>query len=156
MLLLAALPGMAADDKPALPIPRFVSIRLGEANLRVGPGLRYPITWVFKRKDMPVEITQEFDTWRKIRDFEGTEGWVNRAELGSKRSIIVTGEIRVLHDDPDAAAAPVARLEPGVIGRLLACPSETADWCRIEIGDLRGWLKRAEFWGVYPQEIYPQ
>ena len=153
MLLGAAPP---SEDAQGLKIPRFVSMRLGEVNLRVGPGQRYPITWVFTKKDMPVEITEEFDTWRKIRDWEGTEGWVNHAALSGKRSVIVTGEIRTLRASPDPQARPVARVEPGVIGKLLECPPESPDWCKIETDDVRGWIRRNEFWGVYPQETYPQ
>jgi SH3-like domain-containing protein len=155
--LLAVLAGaVPVEDKQNLPIPRFVSMRLGEVNLRVGPGIRYPISWVYTKKDMPVEITAEFDTWWKIRDWEGTEGWVNHAALGGKRSVIVTGEIRALRRSADPQAAPVARVEPGVIGKLLECPASSAEWCRIETDDVRGWVRRDEIWGVYPQEIYPQ
>ena len=154
LFLLGAAP--PSEDAQGLKIPRFVSMRLGEVNLRVGPGQRYPIAWVFKKKDMPVEIIEEFDTWRKIRDWEGTEGWVNHAALSGKRSVIVTGEIRALRGSPDAQASPVARVEPGVVGKLLECPAESPGWCRIEADDVRGWIRRTEFWGVYPQETYPQ
>ena len=152
--LLGAAP--PSEDAQGLKIPRFVSMRLGEVNLRVGPGQRYPIAWVFKKKDMPVEIIEEFDTWRKIRDWEGTEGWVNHAALSGKRSVIVTGEIRALRGSPDPQSNPVARVEPGVVGKLLECPAESPGWCRIEADDVRGWIRRTEFWGVYPQENYPQ
>ena len=156
--LIALLGGAAVptEDAQGLKIPRFVSMRLGEVNLRVGPGQRYPISWVFVKKDMPVEIIEEFDTWRKIRDWEGTEGWVNHAALSGNRSIIVTGEIRTLRSSPDAQASPVARVEPGVIGKLRACPDDSPDWCRVDLGDSHGWIRRKEIWGVYPQETYPQ
>jgi SH3-like domain-containing protein len=157
VVLLAFLGGaVPTEDKQGLKIPRFVSMRLGEVNLRVGPGQRYPIAWVFTKKDMPVEIVEEFDTWRKIRDWEGTEGWVNHAALSGKRSIIITGEIRALRRNADEQASPVARVEPGVIGKLLECPADSVDWCRIEVDDVRGWVRRNEIWGVYPQEFYPQ
>jgi SH3-like domain-containing protein len=160
VLMFVARAGMAAapptEDAQGLKIPRFVSVRLGEVNLRVGPGQRYPIAWVLTRKDMPVEIVEEFDTWRKIRDFEGTEGWVNHAALSGKRSIIITGEIRVLRSSADPQASAVARLEPGVIAKLLECSSEAQDWCRVEVSDVRGWLRKGEFWGTFPQEVYPQ
>jgi SH3-like domain-containing protein len=160
LLVVAAPCALAAvaptEDKQGLKIPRFVSIRLGEVNLRVGPGQRYPIAWILTRKDMPVEIVEEFDTWRKIRDWEGTEGWVNHAALSGRRSIIVTGEIRTLRRSADANAAAVARLEPRVIAKLLECPVDTPGWCRIEAGDVSGWLRRDEMWGVYAKETYPQ
>jgi SH3-like domain-containing protein len=153
MLLGAAAP---TEDKQGLKIPRFVSMRLGDVNLRVGPGQRYPIAWVLTKKDMPVEIIEEFDTWRKIRDWEGTEGWVNHAALSGKRWVIVTGEIRALRGSAEDQAAPVARVEPGVIGQLLECPADTIKWCRVEVSNVKGWIRRDEIWGVYPQEIYPQ
>ena len=85
-VLLFGLAGAArADDKSGLPVPRFSSMKHGEINVRVGPGLRYQIAWVFTRKDMPVEVIGEFDAWRQIRDWEGTEGWVNRTALAGKR-----------------------------------------------------------------------
>jgi SH3-like domain-containing protein len=160
-LLLIARASLAAappptEDSQGLKIPRFVSVRLGEVNLRVGPGQRYPIAWVLTRKDMPVEVVEEFDTWRKIRDFEGTEGWVNHAALSGKRSVIITGEVRVLRSSADAQASPVARLEPGVIAKLLECAPDAQEWCRIEVNDVRGWLHKGEFWGIFPQEVYPQ
>ncbi|HLY57155.1 MAG TPA: SH3 domain-containing protein [Stellaceae bacterium] len=154
--LTSAQAAIAAEDaKPVLPVPRFVSMRHGEVNLRVGPGTRYPVAWVFVRQNLPVEITQEFENWRKIRDSEGTEGWVHEASLQGRRYIVVEGAIRAVRADPAADANLVARAEPGVIGRLEKCPAESMDWCRVEVGGIRGWLRRTEMWGVYPQEIYP-
>ena len=157
VLAVWALAGPArADDKPApLPVPRFVSMRHGEVNVRAGPGTRYPIAWVFTKQNLPVEITQEFENWRKIRDSEGSEGWVHESALQGRRFIVVEGAIRPVRSTPDTDASLVARAEPGVIGRLDKCPPESPDWCEVELGGLRGWLKRSEMWGVYPTETYP-
>jgi SH3-like domain-containing protein len=155
---IAALVGgaaVAADDKVPLPVPRFVSMKHGEVNVRVGPGTRYPIAWVFTKANLPVEITQEFENWRKIRDSEGSEGWVHEASLQGRRFVLVAGQIRPVHSEPSAESSLVARAEPGVLGRLEKCPPETPDWCRVELGGTRGWLRRGEIWGVYPTEIYP-
>ena len=151
----------AKPDKPprpshetGLPTPRFASMRKGEANLRVGPGYRFPIDWVFTRKDMPVEILAENDVWRQIRDWEGTIGWVLSSQLTGRRMVIVKGEVGTLRSDPSPTAAPVAHIEPGVIGRLMECPVP-GDWCRIEVNDIRGWIHRGEVFGVYPTEAFP-
>jgi len=144
-----------AADKEQLPIPRYVSMRHGEVNVRVGPGTRYPIAWVFTKQNMPVEITQEYENWRKIRDHDGTEGWVNAVELQGKRYVIVQGTIRVVRGDPSADGSIVARAEPGVLGKLEKCPGDTIEWCQVDLGTARGWLRRSDMWGVYPQEIYP-
>ena len=151
----------AKPDKPprpshetGLPTPRFASMRKGEANLRVGPGYRFPIDWVFTRKDMPVEILAENDVWRQIRDWEGTVGWVLSSQLTGRRMVIVKGEVGTLRSDPSPTANPVAHIEPGVIGKLMECPVP-GDWCRIEVDDIRGWIHRGEVFGVYPAEAFP-
>jgi SH3-like domain-containing protein len=140
-----------AADKP-LPVPRFVSLRADEVNLRTGPGERYPIDWVLTRKGLPVEIVEEFEAWRKVRDFQGTEGWVHQRMVTGTRNVVVTGDVRTLRADPDAMAPAVARAEPGVIAHLLDCRDT---WCRVELQGMKGWLKRGEVWGVYPTEAVP-
>lgn len=153
VLGLVAAPSARADEKDKLPLPRFVSMKHGLVNLRAGPGKRYPVQWVLQRKGMPVEIIGEFDTWRKIRDWQGDEGWVIEQAVSGERSFIVTGEIRALHSAADPEADLVARLEPGVIGKLLSCPTDTPDWCRVDAGGVKGWIQRAQFWGVLPGEV---
>ena len=145
--ILSAPPTRAADT--GLPVPRFVTLRSDKVNVRTGPGARYPVEWVFERKGMPVEIVAEFDTWRKVRDIQGTEGWVHQNLLSGRRGVIISGGVRTLRREPREDAAVVARAEPDVIGQLLECKAE---WCRVEVSGLRGWLKRSEMWGVYPSE----
>ncbi len=132
-----------------LPIPRFVSLRSSEVNLRTGPGTTYPVDWVFVRRGLPVEIIAEFDVWRKIRDWQGTVGWVHQSMLDGRRMARITGGEQELRSEPTEAGSAVARLAPGVIGRLLECE---ASWCKIDAGGYRGWLRRDEFWGAYPDE----
>lgn len=141
----------AASPEGAPPVPRFVSLRVGEVNVRAGPGRQYPIDWVFKRRDLPVEITAESDDWRRIRDFQGTVGWVTERALSVRRTAIVTGTVGLLRSSADAGGATVAQLEAGVVGRLLLCKDS---WCRMEVGGRRGWISRAEIWGTYPQENF--
>lgn len=143
-----ALPGRAADDT-SLPLPRFVTLRSEEANARTGPGTQYPIEWRFTRRGMPVEVVAQFSQWRKIRDWQGAEGWVHQSLLSGRRAVVVTGIARVLRRRAVEDSDPVAQVEPGVIGRLLECEP---GWCRVELQSYRGWLKRTEFWGVYPGE----
>lgn len=144
---LLSLCGLAAAQ--ALKVPRFVSLRSGLVNVRTGPGMQYPIVWVFVRQGMPVEVTAEFDTWRKIRDIDGAEGWVHQNLLAGARSAIIQGEVRLLLRTPEVNGVPVMQAEPGVMGRLLTC---NIAWCRLEIERRRGWLPREQIWGVYPGE----
>ena len=148
--LFVAPVAMAAENDTAQKLPRFVSLRSDQVNLRVGPGENYPIQWVLTRKEMPVEITKDFENWRMIRDWQGTEGWVHERMLTGKRAVVIKGGIRTLHRQPDVAAPPVARAEPGVIAKLLEC---RADWCRVDAADHTGWVQRGDLWGVYPGEV---
>lgn len=132
-----------------LPIPRYVTVRSEPVNVRAGPGTRYPIEWVFQRAGLPVEVVSEFDTWRKIRDVDGTEGWVHQSTLSGRRGVVVIGQVRSLRREPKDGADAVARLEPGVIGRLDTC---RGTWCEIEVSGFEGWINRAHIWGVRVDE----
>ena len=128
-----------------LPLPRFVSLRANEVNLRLGPAWCYPIEWVYIRRGLPVEITAEYDIWRRIREFDGTTGWVYRRRLSGQHTVLVAGDTRALYDEPDTAS----RAEPGVQGSLLSC---AGSWCRVAIGDVRAFIPRSHIWGVYADE----
>lgn len=133
-----------------LPIPRFVSIKSSEANVRRGPSLTHRIDWVFKRKDMPVQITAEHGHWRRIRDRDGQGGWVHYSLLSGVRSVIVEDDLLALRARPDPAAPEVARLEMGVIARLGDC---SPDWCRLIADGYKGWSPKSALWGVDSDEI---
>jgi SH3-like domain-containing protein len=148
--LAAAIAAPAAAADKAQPVPRFVALRSDQVNLRSGPGEQYPIEWLLTRKDLPVEIILEFKNWHKIRLSDGTEGWVNERMVTGKRSVIVRDQVRALRDRPSADSDVVARAEAGVVASLLECQSA---WCRVEAGGVRGWLRRDEIWGVYPDEV---
>jgi SH3-like domain-containing protein len=135
-----------------LPIPRFVSLRSDEVYLRAGPGSRYPIDWLYKRRDLPVEILREFDVWRLVQDPDGIKGWMHQATLSGRRSFIITGSDATLRHDPQDNAAPVAILRLGVIGRLRTCMANS-NWCQVQVGDYRGYLQRNQFWGTLPDEV---
>jgi SH3-like domain-containing protein len=151
-LVAAAPAGAAAPPDKSADLPRFGTLRADKVNLRVGPGNQYPIQWVFTRKGLPVEIIGEVDVWRRIRDAEGTEGWVHEHMVTGNRSIVVDGEVRTLRAEPGATATAVARAEPGVIAHLLEC---RGPWCRVEADGIKGWLQRSEVWGVTATETVP-
>ncbi len=132
-----------------LALPRFVSTRSDSVNVRTGPGERYPVQWVLKRKGMPVEVIAEYETWRKIRDWEGTEGWVHQALLAGRRAVVVYPNDAVLRAEPDAISSPVARLQSGVIAKPESCGT---DWCLLSMGKIRGWISKHNLWGIYPAE----
>src|SRR5579872_5423187 len=140
---------LAANAGSGLPVPRFVTLRSDKVNVRSGPGARYPVEWVYEKRGLPVEVVAEYELWRKVRDLQGTEGWVHQNLLSSRRAVIVVGHVRALKREARDDAGAVAQLEPEVVGQLLEC---NPGWCRIDVEGYRGWLKRDEFWGVLPNE----
>jgi SH3-like domain-containing protein len=146
-------PGIAHPQAPgrdALPIPRFVSLDADRVNARSGPGLQYPIRWVYERAGLPVKIVAEFgEAWRRIQDMDGDEAWVRANLISGRRTILVTGAARPLRREPSEKGRVVLTAEPGVIGRLLECRPR---WCWVEIHDSRGWMARGDFWGLLDTE----
>ena len=151
LFLLAPMVGEVAlaAGTTGLPLPRFVSLRKDEVNVRTGPGIRYPVDWVFTYRHMPVEIVAEFESWRKIRDWQGTVGWVHASMLSGRRWVMVRDSVQPLHRAAAPHAPVVARVEARVLGRLKQCRDA---WCEVEIAGLEGWIRRAALWGVYPDE----
>ena len=147
-----ALPAAAGDSEAQAKLPRFVSLRSDQVNLRVGPGQTYPIEWLLTRKGMPVEIVKEFQNWRMVRVWPDISGWILDRMVTAERHVIVAGAVRAMRNKPDAQSEIVARAEPGVVAKLLACQG---DWCRIDAGGYQGWLRRGDVWGVLPDETVP-
>ncbi len=134
-----------------LPLPRFASLRSNEVNMRTGPGTRYPIEWVFGHQGLPVEIIAEYEIWRRVRDPDGAEGWVHKSALSGKRAAIITGGLREMHQDSDEKAPVVARLEIGTTGQLVSCAK---DWCKVKFNGIKGYVRKSDFWGAYPSEVF--
>jgi SH3-like domain-containing protein len=136
-----------------LPIPRFVTLKAGKVNVRKGPSSDHEVAWVYQRRGLPVEITAESDNWRKIRDEDGSEGWILQSMLSGKRAVVMAAWSKdkgvMLRDDASAKAAFVAKLDAGVMGEVGSCDG---NWCEVSAGDYEGYADQAELWGVYPGE----
>lgn len=152
----------AATEKPSkgmvtgLPVPRYVSLKSARVNVRRGPGKDYPVEWVFEKRGLPVEVTAEYDRWRRIKDRNGDVGWVWHAMLDGRRSAIVlkpeaSSALPALHEDAAEASSVIAYAEPGVIAELQSCAGA---WCRVKIDRYRGWIARTALWGVYSDENF--
>lgn len=161
-LALAWISSVAANEasvKPSpgtgLPVPRFVSLKAEKVNVRGGPTKEHDVAWIFTRAGLPVEITAEYDNWRRIRDWEGSEGWVYHSMLSGRRTAMVTPNpkakdaLLALRDKADAQTAVVARLQPGVVATVKKC---SPGWCRIAGPGFDGWIEQDRLFGVYPNE----
>lgn len=133
-----------------LPMPRYVSLKANEANVRRGPSLSHRIDWVFARRDMPLRVVGEYGHWRRVVDREGMGGWVHYSLLSGNRTVIVDRDLLALRTQPVADATEVALLELGVIADLGECGPE---WCRLRADGYRGWAHKAAIFGVGADEI---
>ncbi len=152
-VLLMTVPGTAGQEKGPvtnLPLPRFVSLKASEGNVRRGPSLTHRIDWVYKRRDMPLQITAEYEHWRQVRDRDGAGGWVHYSLLSGVRTVLIEQDLLSLYQRPDKNSAVVARLELGVIARLGKCDEV---WCRLSAAGYRGWAPKTALWGVRVDEI---
>jgi SH3-like domain-containing protein len=158
MLALApTAPAAAGDTAPGsasgLPVPRYVSLKPDRVTVRGGPNRDHDVEFVFTRAGLPVEITAESDNWRRIRDWEGSEGWVYHSLLSGRRTALVSAkqpdDLVPLYDKADAQSNLVARLQPGVLATVKHC---SGTWCRISGAGFDGWIVQDRLWGVYPNE----
>ena len=154
----SASPGFSAKDSTlttsGLPVPRYVSLKSDHVNVRAGPTKDNDVAWVYTRSGLPVEITAEFENWRRVRDSEGAEGWVYHSLLSGKRTALVApsqnkDELLPLRYKPDATSAVSAQLQHGVLATVKRCSS---GWCRLAGDGFDGWIEEGRLWGVYPGE----
>ena len=151
-LLFAGAAWAAENRGPVtnLPLPRYVSLKTDQGNVRRGPSLSHRIDWVYKRRDLPLRITAEHGHWRRVEDRDGMGGWGHYSLLSGTRTVLVEQDMLQLHVNPDPRAAVVARLELGVVARLGEC---TLEWCELRSGGFTGWAPKVRLWGVGPKEL---
>ena len=133
-----------------LPVPRFVTLKSSEVNMRAGPGTEYPVLWQYRKKDLPLRVEAEFGVWRKVVDHEDTTGWMHQSVVSLKRHALVTTSSARIYASPDNGAALVAVAERYALLELQSCPTQ---WCKVAAGDLRGWVARTAIWGLLDGEI---
>ena len=150
--------GSTGKDQPlgasGLPVPRYVSLKSDHVNVRAGPTKDNDVAWVYTRAGLPVEITAEFENWRRVRDSEGAEGWVYHSLLSGRRTAVVTmkhkDELAPIYDRADPDSAVAAKLQAGVVTQVKKC---SANWCRVTGNGFDGWIQQERLWGVYSDEL---
>ena len=158
--LLSLWPAVALADPlgsaTGLPLPRYASLKTDRVNLREGPSKDHATKWVFQRAGLPVEITAEFEIWRKVRDSEGAEGWVLHTLLSGRRTGLVgvgkKGQVFKIYTQPKANGDVAATLQSGVIANVRTCDGA---WCLIDGDGYKGYIEQVDLWGVYPNERIP-
>jgi SH3-like domain-containing protein len=129
---------------------QFASLSRDKVFLREGPSYQYRVLWIYRRKNLPVEILHSYDVWRKIRDSDGTTGWIHSSMLSDRRTVVVTSHKPArITDRPDGRV--VAQAQPGVVARLEACE---ADACKVSADGTEGWIEKQYVWGVGAGEVF--
>ena len=147
LILSVAAPAAAQDKQP----PYWASIASGQAMTHTGPGRNYPNVWLYQRRDLPVRVVKKYDNWRLIEDPDGAQGWMLVTMLSDRRTAIVKpGEARAIRVGPSDSAKVQYNAEHGVVGRISKC---SEGWCRIEIGNRRGFIRTSDIWGVSQGEV---
>ena len=156
---IAVTAALAADDSKevrltvrgsGLPVPRFVTLKSDDVNMRAGPGTEYPILWHYRKTGLPLRVEAEFGVWRKVVDHDGTTGWMHHSVVSLKRHALVTSSSAKIHAKPDDGAALVAVAERNALLELRSCPTQ---WCKMASGNVHGWVSRTALWGLIDGEV---
>jgi SH3-like domain-containing protein len=148
--VLLSMPSVAAE--PSSAVPRFASLSRDKVYMREGPTYRHPILWVYRRKGLPVEVIAQYDVWRRVRDVDGTTGWVAASMIAERRTVVVTSERPAALRRSDDPKSPIMALaQKGVVAKLDACEASA---CEIDAGDARGWIDKKNIWGVRVGEVF--
>ena len=140
----------AVGSVTGYPLPRFVSMKATRANARRGPGVNFPIDWTFIMPGIPLKITQEHESWRRVEASDGEGGWMHRAMIAGRRTVEVIEDNAPMRKRPGEEMWMIARLRTGVVGDLGQC---TGDWCHVTVGKYAGWVKKSALWGIDDQDL---
>ena len=133
-----------------LPLPRFVSLGSDKVYMRTGPGKEFPIKWVYGLAGLPMKVVEESDDWRELVDPDGERGWMHKSLLSGKRHLMIRDDVADLRRTPSDEAMVVARIEPRVVTEMLNCQPI---WCFIGVQQMRGWIARADVFGLLEGEL---
>ena len=123
----------------------FLTLRNDRVNLRQGPSFEYPIKLFYKKKFLPVLIQDKFENFRKIRDHENNTGWIHISQLSKKKAAITIKDNLLIFNKPSVYSKPSAILKKGRLCKIRKCKK---GWCKIRVGNFRGWVKQDDLWGL--------
>ena len=132
-------------------LPRYVSLKSDNVNLRIGSSTNYPIKLKYIKKNLPVEIIDENENWRKTIDFEGNIGWIHKSLIKGDRYALIkdTNEMEGVYNKPKGKI--IGEIGKHNIVRVKICIEK---WCLININKTKGWINKEKLWGVYLNERF--
>jgi SH3-like domain-containing protein len=122
---------------------KFLSLKKNKTNVRYGPGLDYPIKYIYRKVNLPVKQIDKKENWRRVIFLDNNSGWIHWSQLKQSNSVI-TIEEKVLFKKPSNFSKPIARLAKG---RLLVIKKCEGSWCSIKTNNYKGWIQIKNVWG---------
>ena len=123
---------------------KFLSLKKNKTNVRYGPGLDYPIKYIYRKVNLPVKQIDKKENWRRVIDLKNNSGWIHSSQLNEEANSIIILKDKILFQKPSNFSKPVARLEKG---RLLVIKNCKKDWCNVTTDNYTGWIKTTHVWG---------
>ncbi len=135
-----------------LKIPRFVSLKSNDANIRVGPSTNYPILLKYLQTNYPLKIIEEHEDWRRVTDFDNNNGWIHKSLIKGERSgIIISKDKKNIKIYNTVSGFIIGEVSNGTIVNILKCK---LDACLIEISKYKGWVYKNFLWGVTAKDQF--
>ena len=139
ILILSSIPSVYAFDE------YFLTLRNEKVNLRQGPSFEYPVKLFYKKKFLPVLVQDKYENFRKIRDHENNTGWIHVSQLSKKKAAITIDDDQLIFSKPSIYSKPSAIIKKGRLCIIKKCKS---NWCKVEVGGFKGWVKKEALWGL--------
>ena len=134
-----------------LEIPRYISLKSNDANIRVGPSKNYPIEIKYIKKNYPLKVLEEYKDWRKVEDFQKNFGWIHKSLIsGIRTGIVLSNDNKTIKLLNTLNGNIIGEIGSGNIVFLEKCK---IDWCLVSFGDYRGWIDKKNIWGIKEKEI---
>ena len=121
----------------------YLMLKNSKVNVRMGPGLDYPVKFIYKKKYLPVKIIDKKENFRKVIDHKKNSGWIHISQLKKVNSIIVLSS-RILYKKPTFYSKPIANIERGKLLVLAKCKK---NWCKVSSQNYSGWINMDNVWG---------
>ena len=138
-------------QETGLEIPRYVSLKSNDANIRVGPSKNYPIEIKYIKKNYPLKVLEEYEEWRKVEDFKNNIGWIHKSLIsGTRTGIILSSDNKAIRLLNTLNGNVIGEIGEGNIVYLEKCK---IDLCLVVAENFKGWMNKKYIWGVRKNEI---
>ena len=123
----------------------FLMLKNNKVYVRYGPSKDYPIKYIYRKINLPIEVIDRKENFRKIIDHKKNSGWIHISQL-KKSSAIIVLEDKLLFKKASKFSEPIVKLKKGRLVKIKKCIS---DWCKVKADKYLGWIDINNVWGRY-------